>query len=102
MDHYDNEIKKNADSHKDAKLLQSIPGIGPIRALTIVSEVGDFSRFKNARKVTRYAGLIPSSHSSGGKERNGHITKQGSKYLRYVLVQAAQNVNESLGELYDF
>jgi len=99
---YDKEITKRANGHEKAILLQTIPGIGPIRSLTIISEVGDFARFKNPEKLACFAGLVPSSRSSGGKEKNGHITKQGSSHLRYVLVQAAQNVNESWGELNDF
>ena len=102
VNYYDKEISKKSNQHKEAKLLQTIPGIGPLRALVMVSEIGDFSRFKNGNKLTCYAGLIPSSRSSGGKEKNGHITKQGSKYLRYVMVQATHNVNESWGELHDF
>jgi len=100
--HYETEIKKRVDGDATAQLLQSVPGIGPIRALTMIAEIGDFSRFDNPNKLANYAGLVPSSRSSGGKERNGHITKQGSKLLRYVLVQAAQNVNISWGLLHDF
>lgn len=99
---YEDLIKKENGNNKNCEILQTIPGIGPVRALTMISEIGDFSRFESADKLAHYAGLIPSSRSSGGKEKNGHITKQGSDYLRYVMVQAAQNVNESWGELYDF
>ena len=72
-----------------AKLLMSVPGIGAIVAMTIVAEVGDISRFRSYRNLASYAGLVPSLDASGGKQRMGSITKQGSRYLRTALVEAA-------------
>jgi transposase len=73
-----------------AKLLMTIPGVGPIVALFIISEVGNISRFPSYRNLAAYAGLVPSLDASGGKERRGSITKQGSRYLRTALIEAAQ------------
>jgi transposase len=72
-----------------AKLLMSVPGIGAVVAMTIVAEVGDISRFRSYRNLASYAGLVPSLDASGGKQRMGSITKQGSRYLRTALVEAA-------------
>jgi transposase len=69
--------------------LQTIPGIGPICATTLYATIGDIQRFPNARHLGSYAGLVPSVRQSGETNRHGHITRQGSKYLRSVLVQSA-------------
>ena len=73
-----------------AQLLMTIPGIGPITAMFIVAEVEDISRFRSYRNLASYAGLVPSLDASAGKEKMGRITKQGSRYLRTALVEAAQ------------
>jgi len=73
-----------------AQLLMTIPGIGPITAMFIVAEIDDISRFRSYRNLASYAGLVPCLDASAGKEKMGRITKQGSPYLRTVLVEAAQ------------
>lgn len=85
-----------------AGLLMSIPGIGVITSLTILAEVGDFSRFSSPDKLACYAGLVSSSYSSGERTRLGHITHRGSVWLRTALVEATNTVNPKWGALYDF
>jgi transposase len=80
-----------AKENPTAQLLMTIPGIGPITAMFIVAEVEDISRFPSYRHLASYAGLVPSLDASGGKQRKGRITKQGSVYLRTALVEAAQS-----------
>jgi transposase len=70
--------------------LQALPGIGPITAMTLVAEIGDISRFPTARKLCAWAGLTPAVRNSDRKVRHGHITKQGSPWVRFVLEEAAQ------------
>lgn len=70
--------------------LQEIPGVGPVVAVTTVAALGDPGRFRNSRVAAAYTGLVPSEHSSGERQRRGHITKQGSAELRRVWIQAAQ------------
>jgi transposase len=70
--------------------LQALPGIGPITAMTLVAEIGDISRFPTARKLCAWAGLTPTVRNSDRKVRHGHITKQGSPWVRFVLQEAAQ------------
>jgi len=65
-------------------------GVGPVTALAFVLTLGPASRFARGKQVARYFGLIPSEASSGGRQRLGHISKQGSAFLRWVLVEAAQ------------
>lgn len=70
------------------KRLLSIPGIGKFFALLISSEIDDITRFKNPDKLAAYAGLIPSTYSSGNRTFHGRMTKQGNKYLRWALIEA--------------
>ncbi|MFA5831246.1 MAG: IS110 family transposase [Candidatus Paceibacterota bacterium] len=87
----------------EAKLLITMPGIGPITALTVVAEVGDFSRFSSPKKLASFAGIVPKQRSSGEKVRLGSITHQGSKYLRTTMVEAAMRIREcSAPELFRF
>jgi transposase len=73
-----------------AKLLMTIPGIGPLTAMFIIAEIEDISRFPSHRNLSSYAGLVPCLDASADKSRTGRITKQGSPYLRSALVEAAQ------------
>lgn len=78
------------DDRQAFLIARTIPGIGYYSALLIVSEIGDVRRFANAKKLFSYAGIIPSERSSGERIRRGPITKQGSTWLRWALVEAAQ------------
>lgn len=76
------------------KRLTAIPGVGLITAATVLTEVWDtevwdFTRFPSADRLCSWAGLTPLEHSSGEHTRRGHISKQGSRWLRWVLVEAA-------------
>ena len=81
-----------AEQHAQARLSMTQPGVGPITALAFVLMIGEVSRFKHSRQVASYLGLIPREHSSGGRQRLGAITKQGNRFLRQLLVEAAQSV----------
>ena len=83
------EIDLKAKADPRAKLLETIPGIGHYSAMLILGEVGDFKRFPTAKHLVSYAGLNPSVHSSGGITRYGRISKQGSSWLRWIMVEAA-------------
>jgi transposase len=98
------ELTLKAKDLPICKLLQTIPGVGPISALTIHSEIGDFKAFKRPEQLAAFAGLVPTERSSGGVQRLGHITHAGSKYLRYILVEAAMHIRdtEKSAVLYDF
>jgi transposase len=85
----DRIIQEKAKEDNDAILLTTIPGISYYSALLIKAEIGDVNRFPNKFKLISYAGLCPSVRQSGNKEIKGHITKQGSRMLRWILIQCA-------------
>lgn len=68
---------------------QALRGVALISAVTIVSEIGDMSRFKKPKEFMAFLGLVPSEHSSGGTVRRGGITKTGNVHVRKVLVEGA-------------
>ena len=72
-----------------ANLLVSIPGISYCSALTIMAEIGNIERFISVKHLQSYAGLIPSTYNSGEKQIHGRITKRGSKWLRWILIESA-------------
>src|SRR6185436_19390034 len=73
----------------DITYLIQLPGLGVLSAMTLLAAIGDITRFESAKKLVGYAGLGASVHDSGQTHRTGHITKQGRKDLRWVLVEAA-------------
>jgi len=79
-----------AKENPAAKLLMSQPGVGPVTSLAFVLTMGDVSRFPRGKQVASYLGLIPREYSSGGKQRLGSISKQGNRFMRMLLVEAAQ------------
>jgi transposase len=83
------EIRHVAATDPVAQRLQELPGLGPILALTIRAEVGDIHRFATGAQLASYAGLVPRVEASAGRIRYGRITKRGSPWLRWALVEAA-------------
>jgi transposase len=81
------KIMTLAKEDEMTSLLMTIPGIGYYSALLIVSEIGDINRFPDSYHLCSYAGLVPSTHSSGGITYHGGITKRGSKYLRWITLE---------------
>ena len=79
-------------SCQESRRLEAIPGIGPIVATALVAEIGDWGAFRSGRNLAAWIGLVPKQHSTGGKERLGSITKQGNRYLRWLLVTGAMAV----------
>jgi len=75
-----------------SRRLAEIPGIGPIGATALVAEIGDWKTFSSGRSVAAWIGLVPKQHTTGGKDRLGSITKQGNRYLRWLLVVGAMAV----------
>jgi len=84
------EIEKAGKQYEEVKLMTGIKGIGVYSALIIYSEIKDCSRFSNEEKVFSYAGLVPRVHQSGNTSYYGRITKEGSTYLRWILVEAVR------------
>ena len=70
-------------------IYQSVPGVGPIAARTLSNELGDTLQFKSTKAVYKATGLTPGEYSSGEAVRRGHISRQGSSRLRYILTEVA-------------
>jgi len=84
-------IRSQATASPDAQRLMTLPGLSFFSALLILAEIGDIHRFPDAEHLCSYAGLVPSVHASGGTTRYGRLTKQGSKYLRWILVELSHH-----------
>jgi len=75
-----------------SRRLEEIPGVGPIVATALVAEIGDWKEFRSGRNLAAWIGLVPKQHTTGGKDKLGGITKQGNRYLRWLLVTGAMAV----------
>ena len=91
----DGELRAHAKADPRVKTLTALPGVGQFTALVMVAEIGDITRFPSARKLASWAGLTPTVRGSDRTVRHGHISKQGSAWLRWVLNQAAQTAKRS-------
>jgi transposase len=77
--------------HQGYRVIQRLPGIGPVLAAVIVAEIGDVTRFRRPEQLASWAGLTPSHRESDVKVTRGHATKQGSRQLRWALIEAVQH-----------
>jgi transposase len=96
------KVRQVAEEDPDTLLLITVPGMGYYSALLTKSEIGDVRRFRSAKQLCYYAGLVPSTYASGNTCFYGHITKQGSKWLRWILVEAAIHAVKRPGVLRRF
>jgi transposase len=83
-------IEQEAKQRPEVLKLMTHPGVGPITALAFILIIGTPERFRCGKQIGSYIGLVPSEDSSAGKQRLGHISKQGNALLRFLLVEAAQ------------
>jgi transposase len=83
-------VEQEARKRPAVLRLMTHPGVGPLTALAFVLIIGTPERFPGGKQIGSYIGLIPSEDSSGGRQRLGHISKQGNALLRFLLVEAAQ------------
>lgn len=81
-------IKEYSKNNKNVTRLKTLPGIGEFLARLIDAEIDDVERFRTSKKLAAYAGLVPSTYSSGGKTFHGRIIKGGNKWLRWAFVEA--------------
>jgi transposase len=95
----DQSIATTAYQHPQIKLLLTLPGVDVTVAQTILSALGDVTRFPNADKAAGYLGLVPSTYQSGEHCYHGRITKQGASHARWMMVQAAQHISVHPGPL---
>jgi len=83
-------IEREANQRPEVVRLMTHPGVGSLTALAFVLIIGDPFRFARGKQIGSYVGLVPCENSSAGRQRLGHISKQGNKLLRFLLVEAAQ------------
>jgi len=83
-------VEREARKRPDVSRLMTHPGVGALTALAYVLIIGTPTRFQRGKQIGTYVGVIPSEDSSAGKQRLGHISKQGNSLLRFLLVEAAQ------------
>ena len=111
LEHYQGELKtidahleNTAHEFPELEAIQDLFGFGLFTAMVVIGEIGEVERFKDARKVGCYAGLTARVNQSGGHEYYGNISKQGSSWLRWVLVMAAMKIvrkDEKLRNFYN-
>jgi transposase len=87
--HVERVVRTQAAADPIVSALQRVPGLGPTLALLIRAEIGDIRRFPTAGHLASYAGLVPRVDASAGRYRSGRITRRGSPWLRWALVEAA-------------
>jgi transposase len=95
IERLDGELHQRAKPDPRVTVLRTLPGVGEFTALVMLAEIGDITRFGSARKLASWAGLTPTVRGSDLSARHGHISKQGSAWLRWVLNQAAQTAKRS-------
>jgi transposase len=83
-------LEQEVEKRPVARRLMTHPGVGPLTALAYELVIGTPERFHCGKQIASYVGLVPSEESSGDRRRLGHISKQGSALLRFLLVEAAQ------------
>lgn len=83
------EIDRLLSSDPRVRLLRTVPGLGPILAAVVALEIDEVTRFRHPAKLAAYAGLVPSTHASGGRIYHGHLLPMSNKWLRWALVEAA-------------
>jgi transposase len=91
-------IEQEVEKCPEAERLRTHPGVGALTALAFVLIIGRAERFQCGKQIASYVGLVPLEDSSGTRRRLGHITKQGSSMLRFLLVEAAQVTARSIPE----
>jgi transposase len=94
----DGKIREIAPENADVRLLMGIPGIAEIRALEIITEIGDIKRFQTTGQLCSYAGLVPSIKQSGSTLIVGRLVKQASMNLKHVLIEASWNLIRHKGK----
>lgn len=94
---YDQLVRRWARAIPEARLLQTVPGIGPFGALLLLAELGTITRFRSSRELVAYAGLVPSTRSSGGKTAHGGVGPAGSGWLKWILIEAVQTLKQRPG-----
>lgn len=87
--HADEALKELAQTDRVCKLLQTMPGVGPVTSVCFATAIDEVGRFESASRLTSYLGLTPGENTTGFKTKRTRMTKSGSGRTRWTLVQAA-------------
>jgi transposase len=91
----EHELRRLGADHRYIPLLTTVPGIAWVLGFTIACEIGDIERFASPKKLTGYTGLCPKVDQSGEHDWRGRLKKNGPRYLRWALIEAAHNAGRS-------
>lgn len=98
-------MERDGETCEDLKLLCSIPGIGPVLGSVLAAEIDGIDRFLSASRFVAYCGLVPTTHSSGGKTRHGRMLPGCNKWLKWAFIEAAWvavGCSATFGSLYRY
>lgn len=93
----DDEITRLRRDHPMIEKLHTIPGVGLFGALFLVAEIGTIDRFASAHQLAAYAGLVPSTRSSGGKTTHGRVGHWSNRWLKWIVVEIVQTLKQAPG-----
>ena len=96
----DRDLRRHSRRDAATQRLQTIPGVGPFGALLLQAEIGPITRFAGAQELAAYAGLTPSTRSSGGKTRHGGVGR-GNPWLKWILIEILQTLKRAPGPVGD-
>lgn len=97
----DGEVRRLRRDHPMKERLHTIPGVGLFGALFLVAEIGDVERFRSSHQLAAYAGLVPTTRSSGGKTTHGFVGHASNRWLKWILVEIVQTLKQSPGPVGD-
>jgi len=90
------DLRRRGADHPYVELLTTMPGVGWVLGYTIAAEIGTITRFSSPTKLCGYTGLCPRVYQSGSVDRRGPLAKNGPRYLRWALIEAAQHAARSV------
>jgi len=103
IDRIEDRMKFYLRGHeRELGIMMSVPGIGFVISSNLLAEIGDINDFPSSDKLAKWAGITPSVYQSANTNHTGPITKQGSKYLRWALIEAAHSAVKRPGKLNDY
>ena len=95
----DRDVARLARHEPVSLQLQTVPGIGVFGAMLLLTEIGSIDRFRSSHELAAYAGLVPSTHSSGGKTTHGAVGRAGNSWLKWILIEAVQALKLAPGPI---
>lgn len=101
IDQLDDEVKQLGRDYPMIEPLHTIPGVGLFGALFLVAEIGTIERFRTSHQLSAYAGLVPTTRSSGGKTSHGPVGHASNRWLKWILVEIVQTLKQAPGPVGD-